>query len=110
MKKTYVIAALAAMFVFAAPLIISQDLSAAGSDTGVSAMFTDIGDSIAGFFGGIVDSITGLEFSTAAFDGLADTFSFSGDFTGFELNTTIITTVCAMFAIVLTAVTYYHRE
>jgi len=113
MKKTYVIVALAAMFVFAAPLIFSQDVSAAGDDgfvSNVSNMFTDLGDKIAGFFGSIADAITGLEFSTAAFDDLADTFSFSDGLSGFELNTTIIVTVCAMFAIVLTAVTYYHRE
>ena len=114
MKKTYVIAALAAMFVFAAPLILSQDVSAAGSDDGfvnnVSNMFTDLGDKIAGFFGSIADAITGLEFSTAAFDDLADTFSFSDGLSGFELNTTIIITLCAMIAITLAAVTYYHRE
>jgi len=118
MKKTYVIAALAAMFIFAAPLVLSQDVSAA-SDEGISVggfvdnvsdMVTDLGDRVAGFFESIIDGITGLEFSTDAFDDLADTVSFSDGLSGFELNTTIIVTVCAMFAIVLTAVTYYHRE
>ena len=112
MKKTYVIAALAAMFIIAAPLVFSQDVSAAGSDDGfvsnVSNMFTDLGDRIVGFFETIVDFITGLNFSLDAFK---DIGGLSGDgLTGFELNTTIIVTVCAMFAIVLTAVTYYHRE
>jgi hypothetical protein len=116
MRKTYVIAALAVMFVFAAPLIMSQDISAA-SDEGnsvssfvdnVSNMVTDLADKIVGFFDTIIDFITGLEFSLDAFK---DIGGLSGDgLTGFELNTTVIITICAMAAIVLTAVTYYHRE
>ena len=112
MKKTYVIAALAAMFVFAAPLVLSQDVSAAddGFVGNVSNMFTDLGDKVVGFFEGIADSITGLEFGTAAFDGLADSISFSDGLSGFELNTTIIVTLCAMLALGLASFTYYHRE
>ena len=118
MKKIHMIAALAAIFMFAAPAILlapdaSADISADGIVDGVTNfadgivdMFSDAADAIVNFFEKIFDGITGLEFSTNVFDEISNTASFD-DF-NVELTTTTIIVLCMIVAVTIAAIAYYR--
>ena len=123
MKKIHMIAALAAIFMFAAPAVLAApntaaaDISADGivdgivdgvTDfaDGIVDMFTDAVDAVVDLFERIVDGITGLNFSTDVFDEISNTASFD-DF-NVELTTTTIIVLCMIVAVMIAAIAYYR--